>query len=137
MRNIVTYMIIFILFSILGWIYEYHFFGKDGPDNISRKIFNVDMAILPIYGIGGILLYYIVTNYKNLSILHRTIIATLIISIFECMAGQLSYWFNGKQTWKYDDHMMPTCSGYISVGTSLWWMILIYIMFYIFDSITR
>lgn len=136
MDKTITYIIVFILFAVIGWIYEYHFFGKDAPDRVSSKFLNVNLPILPIYGVGGVLLYYITTNYIHLSILHRTIIATIIITIFECVAGQVSFLLNRFNTWSYADHQMSTCSGYISLETSLWWAFLIYIGFYISDKFT-
>lgn len=133
MINLLHLIIIFFLFSLLGWIYEYITFGKDKSDKVSKKLFNIDIPILPIYGVGVIILFLIYKSLINYSIWIKTLVAFILINTMECLLGYLSYNFHGYQTWEYKDGM-PTCKGYISVKTGIWWTILSFIFFIILDK---
>lgn len=127
-------IILFVLFSFIGWLYENLFFKKVPYDGISHNLLkpysiDVKLPLLPLYGVGGLLIIFI--DKQNLSILTKIIIASLTINVLECIAGLLSYQFYGFQTWKYES--MTMCRGYISLYTGIWWMLLIS-MYYIVSN---
>ncbi|ARF10002.1 hypothetical protein Indivirus_7_18 [Indivirus ILV1] len=133
----IKYIIIFFIFSILGWIYEYISFNRIEYDKLSKKLFNVELPILPIYGVGGIILFFIYDKFHHYALLKKIIIAIILINVMECLLGQLSYKFYGYQTWKYSDDMKPSCHGYISLYSSLLWFISIYVLFMILDKLKK
>jgi|LakMenE01Jun11ns_1017448.scaffolds.fasta_scaffold9164560_1 uncharacterized membrane protein len=129
------YIVIFFLFSFIGWLYEYTIFNKKKPDGITKKLFNINLPILPIYGFGGIILLLIHDYFEGYPIFIKIIFATIILNIMECIAGLLSYKFYGYQTWNYNNKLIPICNGYISLGSAFVWMIATYSFFTIFDKI--
>jgi len=133
---ILKYIVVFILFSVLGWIFEYMLFNRTGPDGVTKKLFNCNLHILPIYGIGGIILLFIYENFKSYSMLQKVIIASILLNLMECLLGVSSYKFYGYQTWKYDSSILPMCYGYISLLTWIGWTFLIYVFFKGMDFIT-
>lgn len=131
--NYIKLLLIFITISLFGWLYEYIIFGKDAPDNIGKKLFNINLPILPLYGFIAVVLYTIHHLYKSESMFIKLIIAFLLINTIECSAGIASFYFNKYQTWKYDNSLIPFCYNYISVGTSIFWTMLSYIFFLTLD----
>lgn len=93
----------------------------------------LSMTIFNIYGYG-LLLYYIFRNFfKKFNLLTQFLMLICFISIFECVAGQISRVYNQRQTWKYDDGGV-LCGGYVSVKTSiLFAVIFILISHFMFD----
>jgi uncharacterized membrane protein len=122
----IKYILTFIIFSFLGWVYEKTlslFTKKQTCDTLLYAIFNRCVPFLTIYGLGGIILV-ILFNTLQCGIIMKSIISTLFISMMECIFGQLSLRYNKYHTWQYPKEYIPTCDGYISVGTSLIWFIL-------------
>ncbi len=132
----IRYIIIFFIFSIIGWIYEYIVFNRNKPDGVSEKLFDMKFPILPIYGLGGIILLFIYDTFNEYTLLQKVLISVLLINIMECLVGCLSYRFYGYQTWKYSDDMIPVCYGYISVYSGLVWLIGSFMFFGILDKLT-
>lgn len=130
---ILKYLVVFIIFSILGWIYEYTVWNKSKPDGITKTLFHVDIKALPIYGVGAIILLFIYDNLKEYSLLHKVILAALFINIMECILGLCSYKFYGYQTWKYNSEL---CYGYISLPTAIFWTFCSFIFFILMDKIS-
>lgn len=123
------YIIVFITFSIIGWLYEYLITGKRQCFSLLKERFNICLPVLPIYGVGGIILLYIHLNYKDLSFIQRVLIASILINIIECLSGLLSLQINGHKTWNYYHHGISYCKGYISLITIIWWTFLITIFY--------
>ncbi len=131
---ILKYFVIFIIFSLFGWIYENIFFGIKNPDRISKKLFNMDLPILPIYGLAGVLLILIYQGLEGYSLLTKVIIAAILINLLGCGCSYTSYLFHGYQTWKYDfGENIEICNGYISITTAIIWTIFIFIFYKILD----
>lgn len=132
--TLLFYCIIFLLFSIIGWLYEHIFFGLNHYDGVSKKIgdnlgvSNVMLPILPLYGVAGVGITFI--NTLNMSLLSRIIIASLFVNILECLMGLLSLQFYGYQTWHYQQ--LSTCHGYVSLYAGMWWTILVSIYMTVF-----
>lgn len=128
------YIIIFFIFSILGWIYEYVLFDRHKSDDLTKKLFNINLPILQLYGLGGVVLLLIYENTGDYSMVLKLIIAAIILNSMECICGLISYNFFGYQLWKYGDNMIPMCSGYISLVAGLWWVFLSFVIFKLFDQ---
>lgn len=115
----------FIIFSILGSIYELLITKRIHYDTITNKLFGLNIPILPLYGTAGIILTLINDNIKDMP--YKLLLAFILINLLECISGQLSLRFNGYQTWKYDG--MTICNNYVSLLTAIWWTLLSYIIF--------
>jgi hypothetical protein len=126
------YGLIFIVFSLLGYIYE-AIIGKKHSicgDSL-MKMLNICLPLITIYGFGVIILIILRNMFPKMGILRLSILATIVITIYECIVGQMSFLYNKRQTWKYD---YPLCKGYISPYVSLVWFVFIYIFYYFMDS---
>lgn len=124
------YILLFFIFAFIGNLYEYTSKGKLQIDGISKKLFDINLPILPIYGVCGIVLY-LIHKYFNYSMLYKVILSFFVINIIECIGGQLSYKFHNYQTWRYDNYSL--CSGYISLRTSVIWTIMSFVVLKIFS----
>ncbi len=105
MNNIVKYIIIFILFSVIGFLYE-SIIGKqtnECGDSVMNML-NVCLPMLTIYGIGAIILVFLRDVFPDMHIVPLSIIGTILVTIMECIGGQFSLRYNsGHQTWNYSD----------------------------------
>lgn len=133
--DILEIIIIFFIFSILGWCYEYILFNNHHSDKITKKLFNINFPMLPIYGVGILILFFINYQLNNYSIAVKTLVAFLLLNSMECIAGILSYNFHGYQTWKYKADDYAYCGGYISFKTAIWWSLLSFIFFWILEKV--
>lgn len=111
----------FFLYSFLGALWEHFIMKKNSlcGDTIVR-FFGLCLPFYFIYGFAGLLLEALACFIGNFWIL--LIVAVILCTVFECLAGQLSYLVNGFQTWNYGGCL---CSGYISWKISLGWCALI------------
>ena len=113
-------LFVYIVASLLGILFEltisggkHHCLSGNPKSNcfLSATVFNV-------YGWGAVLLYSLIeyinpeTPSDNLLVLVLCIIA---ISLFECIAGQISLAFYKEKTWNYDNAAYTFCSGYVSL----------------------
>lgn len=105
-NHILIYLYIFIIFSIIGIIFEKLYFNKT--------------IYLPIHGIAACILYYIST--LSISIIWKIVIGIFIINLFECTCGLISLYYHGYKTWNYPG---GTCKGYISLKTGIIWSIFV------------
>lgn len=126
------YIIIFFIFSILGWIYEYAVWNKSSPDGLSKAIFHTNIPFRPLYGFAGILLLCIYSNFTKDSLFTKVVMAAITINILECIAGLCSYKYHGYQTWHYNSNL---CYGYISLPTALFWTFMSFIFFVLLESL--
>jgi len=124
----IRYTIIFLVFSIVGWIYENKIIEKTAYDTLFH-IDGLKLPLLTIYGIGGVLIVYL-SNFvskvdKPVKIIIGILIITTIINVLECIVGQLSYQYNKYHTWSYRTLTLPTCNDYVSLTTFVCWMAVI------------
>ena len=122
------YLIILIIFSFLGWIYEFLLTGKECSAMLTH-LTSYCIPLLLMYGLAVTGLVYIYENFSNIALWKKIVIATIFVNIMECALGQSSYLINGKNNWNYDHFGMTMCSGYVSLKVALWWGILIAILF--------
>ncbi len=115
-----TLFTLFIVGSLFGWIYEYLI---DGDVN-----YNLDLKVpfLFVYGIGLVLVYLLYHLIKDMNVCMRIIIYAISLTILEYVVGVLSYQYNKKHTWKYDNNRK------ISVKATIVWVVLALIAEYFF-----
>ena len=131
---LLKYLLIFLVFANLGWIYEVMILNLNSKDTICKSFTDIPVPILSIYGFGGILIYLIYSNFKNLTFVQKVLLTTIIVNIMECVAGQISWRINGYKTWNYEGISKCTlCDGYISLETIIWWTVLVIFVFMFFD----
>ena len=82
-----------------------------------------------IYGIGALILLGLRVYLPNVNNLVLAIIATIVITLMECLVGQLSFKINGKQTWNYSSGV---CNGFISLRISMFWFICSFLFYMLF-----
>lgn len=121
----------FIFGSIIGIISELIVRGKD---HHCYKDFNINCllsaTIFNLYGYGLLLSKLYFDNFGNkMNIIMSLFILSILMMGLECIGGKLSYWVNGRKNWNYDT--MSLCDGYVSIPTTLYFMVLIY-LYYIF-----
>lgn len=127
-ENILKYIIIFVLFSVVGYFYERYIVGKKDTTNPLDKLLNTKLPILPLYGLCGVILF-LIWEKMHVPIIAKIIIAAILLNSVECIAGLASYNFYRYKTWKYEKCLGPICHGYVSIVTFTWWTILIAIFF--------
>lgn len=131
--SLLEYIMVFIIFSVLGWAYECILKKKRFYNTHIKKYLNINLPMMHIYGIGAVILYYVAKNFKDCSLLYKILLASLLINTMECMGGLISYQMHGFYTWNYNNKFMPLCCGYVSLTTAVWWTLLIAIIMYGFD----
>lgn len=112
----------------MGYIYESFIFGKTTCDTTVKSIFNKCLPFLLIYGIAAIILAFLDYYLNNINIFGKIIIATIIITLMECIIGNISYLINNYKTWDYSN-MLCSCNGFISLEASLLWASMSFIFF--------
>lgn len=121
------YIKAYIIASILGIISE--FLVTRGQhhciQNLTMKCIR-NGIFLNLYGWSAVIITMLLDFFRNKSIVLLIGMSIILINCLECIGGQLSsYMHNGKQTWKYDSTMIPTCNGYISIISSAYFTILL------------
>src|SRR5437867_4179970 len=124
MNVILIYFWEFILFGYFGYLFESVIFGKKG-----WLVDGVYLLFYPIYGIGVLILIGLGYAFEGWPLVAKAVIATLIITFFECLAGKLRYLISKKSTWNYS--FMSACSGYISIPVSVMWFLFILLFYYV------
>ena len=117
--------ILFIFYSVVGWIYEitYETFIHRWTF-MPREFFRG--PICPIYGVGGVILYllfYKILNNKKIKFIPKAIIVFLITfiisSLLEYLASFLLEWTTGGWPWMGYTNYFMNFNGRVSLPTSL------------------
>lgn len=127
------YIIIFFISSLFGWLYEHYIIGKEATST-DLVLLNINMPLLTIYGWGSVLIVLLYKNLYKMPLYNKILITVLIIIIFECLVGQLSYKYNKYHTWIYPENHIISCNGYISVYASIVWLVFVIILYLILDN---
>ncbi len=88
---------LFFIGSYFGFIFE---FLIDGVFNYN---FNLCLPLLFIYGLGLILVDYIYSHIKQLSLIKRFILYLVILTIFEYIVSIFNILVRKKHTWTYSN----------------------------------
>lgn len=118
----------FFIFSFIGWIVDslYRSLIKN------HKLVNAGYfrgPICPIYGIGGVLLLYVLKNFIFLPFPWLMIVATLFMVSLEYFGGKFSERFLHVRLWDYRQSKF-NLDGYIDLLHSFYWLVLV-IFFYL------
>jgi uncharacterized membrane protein len=113
-------IVLFVVASVVGYIYEYLLTNKYKTSS-DLAYLGLNLPMLTIYGYGAIIIALI--NYLDWMMWQKILFAIIILNIFECMVGKISYAYNGYQTWNYSDECLSGCGGYVSVKASVVWTI--------------
>lgn len=125
----IVYTIIFLLFAFFGWIIDSSYCSF-----VTKKLvisgYYKNLPFCPIYGFGGVLIMTSFIRFQSHSPLIIILLTTLAIVLLEYIGG----WFCDKilkeKLWDYSD-MKFNLNGYINLLHSVYWMILISIVFII------
>lgn len=126
---------VFIIFSIMGWLYESAlFFTRHLPFYNRGYLFG---PYLPIYGVGGIILLYLfngplqnsIQSRKNLQQILIISLLVLFVSTFVEYCVGLPLYLKGIRLWDYTDRIY-NLQGIICVGASVRFMVLGTILYY-------
>ncbi len=125
-----NYILYYLIFGFLGTIIEFlysilkcHIKFPICGDTLN-KYFNLCIPFLNIYGLGALIMAFIANRYKDLDYVQYSIILGIILTIMECVIGNISFLFNHYKTWNYDSNI---CNGFISFEIFIYWTILAYI----------
>ena len=119
------YLCVYLATGFTGWILENVYNKNKTPmcaDTLNRKYLNLCMPFLHLWGVGGIVLLYVIKNFNHINVYVLSLVAGLLLTILEAVAGLLSYKINGYQTWNYNDHICPMVGGYIAADVSCIWI---------------
>ncbi len=115
----------FVVFSLVGYWWEY-LIGKRECRYFHNS--GTGIPILPIYGFGAIiiyLLYYICRKMGVDNVIVISLIATVVVTIFECCSGYLYGSLVGEPGWNYNYIPGCICSGYGNIFISFGWFLII------------
>lgn len=137
MINIIEeYIIYFFVFSFIGFIFE-NCIGKYNSfcgDSTIKKL-KLCLPLLTIYGFGGIILLFIKKNIIKNNVITFSIISGIILTLMECIGGQISLYINKSKTWDYSYLPFCFCDGYIALPVFFVWIIFSGIFFKVYDKI--
>jgi len=121
------YILIFLLFSFLGWIidtiYSSFLKGEYSPSGYYRNI-----PLCPIYGIGGIIILSIFSILQTHSSLTTILTTTIAVIMLEYFGGVFCTVFLKEKLWDYSSSKF-NLNGHIDLLHSFFWLMLISILY--------
>lgn len=132
------YLILLIVGSFIGWVFEHVARGVTSCETVSRVVLGECMPFTLMYGAGFAILYFIGTHCPSLNIYGKTVLAAVVLTVMECLTGQVLARIETPTPWKYKQSWFPACSGYISIVVSLVWLLVSYLFFaFLFEPLTN
>ena len=119
----------FFIFSFSGWIVEtVYVYGMTGEWTM-RGTLAYGLPIIHIYGLGGLIIIYIIGRLKDKPIVYF-IVSAIVLSLVELAGSYYEQYFIGERTWDYAK--LPfNFQGRISLSTALGWGTLAFLVEYI------
>lgn len=130
------YIVIYIISGIFGWLIEYIYSQRTlstCADTLNRKYLHICLPFLHLWAVGGTFLLFMRNCCLSKNKIILAIIAGLLMTIIECVAGKISHKVNGKKTWNYENNVMPMCDCYVALDITIYWCLFAFIFFIIFD----
>src|SRR5437868_10124278 len=125
-------LIYYLLFGFLGWFWERYISGFTLPvcgDTLIQRA-GLCIPFLNIWAFGSLILLAVRNYLSTQNTLVLSLIAAILLSIFECISGNLSMLLNnGKKTWNYRDRIYPFCNGFLALDVVAFWFIVSFIYF--------
>lgn len=137
MTTISKYLLVYFIAVLFGWIVE----------SVAKRIpfcFSpLDLSclfkgiFLNGHGIYLVLITFIyqkfLSNYIHMNQISSLVLLFIIlfvsVGLFECLMGKISYLNYGVRTWNYDKYGLSACNGYISLVTTLFFSVGLFLYF--------
>ncbi len=145
-----NYLLYYLISGFIGIIIEFLYMISYNiihyNNNIKHKInfpicgdtliqyFNICIPFLNIYGFGGLFLAICANKYSEWNYFQFAFFMGFVLTIMECVIGNISYKFNGKKQWDYKTNY---CNGFISFETYIYWILCSYIFRWIYYYIEK
>jgi|SRR3989344_1362859 len=120
----IIYIIVFLIFSFLGWIIDTGYRSIIAGKFTSIGYFNAPLR--PIYGFGGLFISLIYKNLSSLNLFMQFFIAWIGLIIIELIGGWFCEMILKKKLWDYSDEFL-NYKGWICLKHSIYWLILLII----------
>jgi len=123
--DLLSFIGFYLLFGFLGFLFEMIIGAQKNwcGDNLIQNA-GLCIPFLNIYAFGGIIILLIRPHFP----LYLSVIITgIILSIFECLSGELGQIFKtGPRAWNYNNgkHFGVFCDGYTSLDLLLFWTLI-------------
>ena len=114
-------ILLFILFSFLGWILEFAYRAL-----ANRNLVNPGVLFgpyVPIYGFGALMLIILYSQTAHLDIFYRAGIYFMAISVMEYITGEILLLVFKRRYWDYTDDAL-NIRGHVCLPFSIYWVIL-------------
>ncbi len=131
MQIFLTYFLLFIIYSFLGWLTESIFCAF-----IDKKFINRGFLIgpyCPIYGVGAIIMTLYLTQYKDNAIT-IFLLASILCSILEYITSYIMEKIFKTRWWDYSNHKF-NLNGRICLSNTLSFGLLSLVVIYITNPI--
>jgi len=131
---LIDYILVYIFSGFMGWLIEKYYFIRENPcgDTMNKKFLNICIPFLHVWAIGGIITIAIYNSLPKTNIFILSLLVAIVLSIFECVVGQLSYKINGHKTWEYEPYKCVTCNGFVSLYATAHWYLFALLLLFLF-----
>jgi uncharacterized protein len=111
----------FSLFSVLGWLLEVLYRSLSNKRFVNPGLLKGPYLIL--YGVGGVVLFFLVKLCGNLNIFLKILIYGIITTFLELISGLIAWRIFNLRLWDYSENKF-NYRGYICLKFSIYWTIL-------------
>jgi len=134
------YILIFLLFSFLGWIIDTTFSSIFTYKRFKPSGYFKNLPLCPIYGVGGIIIFQIFSKLVDCNSFVVISATTLCVITLEYLGGVFCEKFLNERLWDYSQNKF-NLNGHIDLIHSIFWLVLITILYFTtspyFDDIAR
>jgi uncharacterized membrane protein len=134
------YILIFLLFSFLGWIIDTAFSSIFIYKRFKPSGYFKNLPLCPIYGIGGIVIFQIFSQLSSCNPFVVISVTTLFVMLLEYLGGVFCVKFLNERLWDYSKSKF-SLHGHIDLLHSFFWLVLITLLYFLtspfFDDISR
>ena len=124
-----VYIMLFLLFSFVGWIIDTVYSSIIAKRFISSGYYK-NLPFCPIYGFGGIVIYQSFSELREYNSIIIILLTTFLIILLEYIGGVFCEKVLDEKLWNYSD-MKFNLHGHISLLHSFYWFVLITILYYL------
>lgn len=121
----IHYIVLFIIFSIIGWFIDSAYRSIIDKKGASR-IITYSFFSSPLYGIGGLSLVLLFT-YLRTNFIIQILLATIILTFIEFLGGLFYTHIFKRRLWDYSKNRFNFL-GHIDLLHSFYWLILSILM---------
>ena len=100
MTNLLYYFLLFLIYSILGWIVEMIYIYIVDKEWVNRGVLLGPYC--PIYGVAAVVMVFYLSQYKN-NVLTVFILATVLCTLLEYFTSYLMEKIFNARWWDYSD----------------------------------